>query len=449
MGIPLAAWITAGQRAAFAANLESFLTNFSRHGHEIPVLIGDDGTDDRTESELLRIHQGRPELHLYLSGFRERLAFIESLPSRFDHGVVRDAMCVRESVVQCGSNRNTMLLCAAGRPLVMTDDDIECRPAHWGNPRAEVGMVNEVHRDIDGTLASVIQEDRDLLSEHLAFLANEETRICSVGFYGAAGSTVNRGVLSLEDVSRDLLLKNGYTQYRDAPYTVRISAHDRVSADADFMAAHASYDCITLLPPFYTSGRNDDGLFAFMVRLCDPASKTAYPSFGLFHNPDTTHHYSDRTRVSFFLATAELFMALCAWASRRSGGKTPAGRMEGIGAALGEVAGFSANDMTDLLFGLTLPSLVAYEEHLEALLSRYRREPAEWAHDVDILLDNVREKEREPALMYGPSGCGLSPSRLQDELRRYGLLLQQWPSLWEYARERNADGPCLARELQL
>lgn len=444
--IPLAAWITAGRRASLYANLEGFLENFSSRGQEAEVLVGIDGSGDSAETALSGICRNRPGLRLYLSGLSERRFFIESLPSRFDRAIVREAVCGRGNMAFCGSNRNAVLLCAAGRSLVMMDDDIECRPARPGNTLLKRNPEFGVLPDMGSVQTSVVPEERDILGEHLKYLADGETRICSIGFYGVTGSSVNRSYLLLEGLGREYLV-GAYEDLRDSPFVTRIPGQDKVCVSSDLMAAHASYDCASVLPPFFISGRNDDGLFALMVQFCYPGSKIAYPAFGLFHNPDTIRRYDTGTRTGFSLTVSDIFMSLCARAACGFEAHDPAGRMEGIGGFLRDAAGLSAVEFTDLLWNLTLPSLAAYEEHLEDLLSRHNREPAEWASDVEALLENVREKEREPALLYGPAGCGLSLPDLQGELARYGSLLEQWPDLWDYARERNADGPCLARAL--
>lgn len=442
---PLAAWITAGRRLGLAGRIGGFLDNATRYGHELPILIGNDGSDESIVSEVHSIRQSHPDVALYICGSDERRALITSLSQCVQPLVLASALLPRPDRSSCGPNRNAMLLCAAGQPLIMSDDDVDFRLARLAEPGSEEGTLNFAPPSREAAVAAVSPVELDLVGEHLSCLSEEETRICSVGFYGAAGSSVNRGILSLQGAARHELMNTGYVATRDSPYTVRIPATARISAETDLMAAHGSYNSASMLPPFFSSGRNDDGFFALMVRLCYPASRIAYPAFGVFHNPDSVHTYTDSTRIGFALSTSELFMSLSAWALRQSGGESPEERMIGIGSVLHEVASLHATDCIDLVVDLTSPSLSRYEAHLEGLLEEYNRQPDQWAQDVEALLGNLREKIREPALLFGSGGCGLGLMAFQEELAAYGALLEAWPQVWAHCVRHNAEGkPFLA-----
>lgn len=442
---PLAAWITTGRRPAFAQNLEAFLDRFTRCSTFVPVVIGIDGLAPGLDADLAKIKQKNPGFTWFVSDTATRVAFVDTLPSGFDHSVVMDALVSREGFPFSGANRNSMLLASAGRPLIMTDDDIEPDPASLSSGTDVEGISLIILPAMEDVLSSVQPVAIDIIGTHLEALASPGVRLCTFGFYGITGSTVNRGVLTLEGNARARFMEYGYTGIRDSPFTVRIPQQSAATSGTFLMASHTSYDATGILPPFFTAGRNDDGLFAHMVRLCYPASKTAYSAYGLYHNPQSHRSYSEETRTGFSLTLSELFMLLTAWASRRLASFDPAERMQNIGMLLCKISGLSADMLTDQIREIALPSVINYGQKLENLLDIYGREPTEWARDVDRLLENLRTFEREPSRLYGPDGCGLSVSGVQDELWRYGSLLQCWPALWDLACVRNREAPCTAR----
>lgn len=442
---PLAAWITTGRRPAFAQNLEAFLDRFTRCSTFVPVVIGIDGLAPGLDADLAKIKQKNPGFTWFVSDTATRVAFVDTLPSGFDHSVVMDALVSREGFPFSGANRNSMLLASAGRPLIMTDDDIEPDPASLSSGTDVEGISLIILPAMEDVLSSVQPVAIDIIGTHLEALASPGVRLCTFGFYGITGSTVNRGVLTLEGSDRERFMDHGYAGLRDSPFTVRIPRTSSSTPGTFLMASHTSYDATGILPPFFTAGRNDDGLLAHMVRLCYPASKTAYSAYGLYHNPQNHRSYSEETRTGFSLTLSELFMLLTAWASRRLASFDPAERMQNIGMLLCKISGLSADMLTDQIREIALPSVINYGQKLENLLDIYGREPTEWARDVDRLLENLRTFEREPSRLYGPDGCGLSVSGVQDELWRYGSLLQCWPALWDLACVRNREAPCTAR----
>lgn len=443
--VPVAAWITTGQRPAFARNLEAFLELFTRYHTIVPVLLGIDGYDSGLDNALAQISHRFPDFSWHVSDTASRVAFVDTLPADFDHSVVRDALVRREGFPYSGANRNSVLLACAGRPVIVTDDDITPETAVLSPGINVDGISFMVLPSMAAVLSSIQPVAIDIIGTHLNELRAPDVRLCTFGFYGITGSTVNRGVLTLEGSDRERFMDHGYAGLRDSPFTVRIPRTSSSTPGTFLMASHTSYDATGILPPFFTAGRNDDGLFAHMVRLCYPASKTAYSAYGLYHNPQSHRSYSEETRTGFSLTLSELFMLLTAWASRRLASFDPAERMQNIGTLLCKISGLSADMLTDQIREIALPSVINYRQKLENLLDIYGREPTEWARDVDRLLENLRTFEREPSRLYGPDGCGLSVSGVQDELWRYGSLLQCWPALWDLACVRNREAPCTAR----
>lgn len=444
--LPLAAWVTAGRQKGLARNMKGFLEIFERHRHVLTVLIGADEQGDALAEAVQDAVSASP-FPVYLSGLDERAAFLDSLPSDFDRTVIRDAVFRRGNLPFPGANRNAVLLASAGRVLICTDDDIEARPAKTTVDYGSDAYCTVTLPDQDAVHSAVEPVEIDIAGEHLRCLKDRKTCIGSFGFYGRTGSSTNRGILTVAGEVRNAVMSGGYTALRDSSCTVNIPSSFRRTPETVFMSTHASYNASDILPPFYTAGRNEDGLFAHVVRLCKPGSTTAYLEYGLFHNPECPKQYTEATRTSFSLGLAELFMILSARAAHPLESRDPAERMAQIGFELCDYAELSAGDFTDLLYSLAHPSIQAYENHLLALLDEYGREPAQWAEDVDRLLESVRGFQREPTRLYGKEGCGFTIAGTQDELSRYGALLQQWPALWEYAAEMNGGGPCTARSL--
>lgn len=399
------------------------------------------------------------------------VAQVRELAVNLDVDAIVECLIKPEGERDPSYNRTRILLVGAGSRIIMTDGDIACRPARlpsfadeaagpvYEGPRYSVPTT--VHPDREAALSAVEPIDIDVIGEHLKYLGAstdvlfpgaEKPRgvvfMTSPGTYGDSGFSLARGALTLEGEPRDALHACGYERCKLSRETVRMPERDVVSPSLQFLGMQAGYDAREYAPPFLPVGRNQDGLYALLARVLLPGSLTAYPAFGLYHDPIEPRAYDPATLTSFAPNRADIFMAFAARLCPPSSMTDPCERTIALGSRFRETSGLSASDLVDLAHGGLANAALAHAERLEELLDRYGREPASWARDVDAHLENVYGFLRESATVFGPNGSARSISAVRSDLDRFGRFLSVWPELFERAKEMNREGRGIAQSLE-
>ena len=459
----LFAWPSVGRRETLAGSVESFIANLDGHGDNSPCLFAFDspleGIDKGLSGKLSALACAT-ERKFFCCDRASRERFVALLPENFDRDSVRYALLQDKSGQGVGTNRNAILLSGLGSLIVSTDDDLFCKPvvaSGHGTGIVDVGNLapcdTRYFPDRASLLAVLDTSEIDVAAEYRSLFgqqADDGLSACLVacaGSYGDSGYGNARATLVLEDAMREALHDGGYERMRFSREIVRIPDYDVSGLGTYLMGMQCAFDARALLPPFFPVGRNEDGFFALTLRIMYPASRTLYPAFGFLHDPPESRPFDHATLTGFKPPLNELLMSLSIAVVPPENFQDPRERLLHIGEKMREAASLSAVEFTGIIHETWSKSVIAYAEHLESLLGTYDRIPISWAEDVDVLLENVYAHVREPALLFGASGCNCSVDEVRSHADRYGRLLCQWPDLVEYVRSSGDPLSLLAVDL--
>ena len=470
----LLAWPTTGKRDCLLKSVEGFARNLANHGRRHPLLLALTGELKDLAPEVFsgfrRLGQDYA-LPLLASDKESRRDFIRRLGRDFDPETVGYAFLPHPDGAGAGANFNAVLLAAAGGLAISTDDDVFCESAVPRRGRKPCGPeYTEDGFPLDflyaasreSVVAQVEARDIDVIAEHRRFLGARAADILPValpgdagtvtvtspGTYGDSGFGRARTALALEGRSRQTLLEAGYSEARLSREVLRIAETDLVGPSLHFMAMQAGYDCRETIPPFLPLGRNPDGFFIFLLRLLRPSSLTAFLGFGFLHDPPERRSFNPESMTDFKPHLSELLMSLALRCRPSSRTAKPKERFAELGGELEASAFLGKGDFVHLLHEAWAKGAAAYAGNLERLLQAHGRTPAAWAKDVNDHLDKVLEMLREPSLLFGGRGCGLTAEQVRGHAGKYGRLLKIWPDLFDAAAALNREGRGIAETLE-
>jgi len=457
------AWPSSGQRKTLLESIEGHAKNLHQYGRSVPLLLSIDGKRNDLDTD---ISSGLEKLYAqYPKQFRivdsdSRHAFLESLPQNIDRESASYALLPPLNAGTTrqgpGNNRNMMLLSSAGRLLIASDDDILCTPVtckkELGGPVFTSNLFPLPLRFYpyrSSLLAEVSETSCDIAEQHLQYLGHQASEFIGTehpaaqgkilftcaGYYGDSGLGRARTVLALKDEMRLHMLKYGYEDTRYSREVTRIPERDLIGPSMVFMTGHSGYDVREYLPPFFPIGGNEDGFFAMLVRVCTPGSLTAFPSFGLLHNPPEHRPHTRESLVGFKPGITELLMALTLACMPDSSIADTRNRMIQLGVNYMEISRLTNTNFVELIHHCWTQGAMAYVEELETLLDTYDRQPTLWANDVDELIGNIYTLMREPLELFGSTCCGLQVEELATQVNNYGSLLTVWPDMLDFAKK--------------
>lgn len=459
------AWPSSGRRKIVLESIAGHAENLRDHGRTNPLLLAIDGKqadmDAEINSGLEKLSKQYPQ-QLRIADADSRQAFLKSLPSDIDQDSARNALLppLDSSISSRGPgyNRNMMFLAAAGSQLLASDDDILCAPVSCKKEPGGPTFSSETfplplrfYPDRASLLSELTTYDCDIVAEHQQYLGHNASEfvgddhpaaqgkivLSCAGCYGDSGFGRARTVLVLKDEIRQHMLKSGYEQIRYSREVTRIPDSDLIGPSMVFMAGHSGYDVRDYLPPFFSFVGNEDGFFAMLVRVCNPGSLTAFPSFGLLHNPPESRPYTRESLVGFKPYITELLMALTLACMPDRSIIDTRSRMINLGQNYVHTSLLSNGDFVELIHRCWSQGAMAYVEDLQGLLDTYDRQPTLWATDIDELLENIYTLMREPLALFGPTGCGLKVEQVKSLLENYGKLLTVWPDMLDFAAKKN------------
>jgi hypothetical protein len=453
------AWPTAGQRMTLPESLRGFAENLALYGRNNPLLIAVDSSFGELApalSECIRHIASAYPNPVYYSDKVARTCFAVSLGPEFDPELSAYAFNYTGERRGPGTNRNAILLAAAGGFVVSTDDDVLClpriRPSRPGQKKEPVfssapfPLDYLYYPDRESLLSDLRETAVDVAGAHLRFLGSKTegqpgtVLVTNPGNYGDSGFGRARTVLSLKGFPREHLMTMGYERTKLSREVIRIAETDTVSPSMHFMGMQSGYDSTVALPPFFPLNANEDGFFAMILRICHPESLTAYPDFGFLHDSRENRPFKADSLTGFKPYLSELFMALSVACLPPSHVTDPRERMRLLGNHFTETAALKTGDCVEMLFESWSTGAFAYAEILEDLSETCGHLPESWAQDVEAQLENVYEMLREPTLLFGETGCGLTIEEVKYHLDHYGRLLSVWPDIHDKAVILNAEG---------
>jgi hypothetical protein len=475
------------------SSLERCLTSLVagvRRDPEAPDLVVVDdstGTDDRLATRRL-LQSLRPGYsgRLFYAGPEAKERFARRLAEQagLDAETVAFALVnVEGCPIATGTSRNLLLLHAAGEALLQLDDDTVCRLAPA--PGARPGLVFSAQHDPTEFWFPADDEPppvaafapQDLLAVHEQLLGKgpgdclaalppgvepDFDRV-DAGFFGRAGGHVRvtaAGVAGDSGMSASLyfLLLGGDSRARllrsEAVYRAALTRHQVLRAvtrqtlvpGGVCQALNLGLDHRRLLPPFMPVGRNQDGIFAALVKTCCGGTYFGFLPWLLLHQSPHARAFTadDLVRpVAGPRSDHVLQLLLRALAPRFGGPEARNLRVVGEGLAeLGALPPAAFLEAVRLQVGGQMSGLAA---QLAGLLQQHHGQPAWWAADVQRVLTVLRGRLTQddyvvPDDLAQAFGRDAAMPVFQRLVTRFGRLLQDWPVLVEAARDLKARG---------
>jgi hypothetical protein len=497
LGVP-----TRNRAQSLARCLGSYLENGRRHGRttEYVVIDSSEGQDARrVNRELLRALAGRYGAEIAYAGPQEMARFAGELVRRrgLPGAAVEFGLLNPEGYpITTGGSRNALLLHAVGDCLLQVDDDTVCRltpapgareglvfsslydPTEFWFPAAEgpfppddpaegydflalhEGMLGKSPGDCVARLPAGAGLDLDQTSA--AFfrkLDRQEGRILvtSAGVVGHSGMGSPLYFLTLVGASRARLLGSECVYQRAVTdhQVLRAVTRPTVCDGAFCMGLNLGLDNRLMLPPFLPVQRNQDGVFAALLRGCRTEGFCGFLPWAVCHDPPArrTASEADPWESAAGLRTGQIVQALIQSVPALPAGTEAATCLRALGSTLEEWGSLSPADFEELLRLRLWGQLSRQAVHLADQLRHFRGLPEFWGCDARRVLAHLQETL--------PSKRFVVPSDLSEVVevdqarelfrrlvRRFGQLLRCWPDLVEVARELRTRGIRLAEKLE-
>jgi hypothetical protein len=479
--------------------LESYIDNNRRHQRSVEYLVVDDSSDSgvrRANRQMLPEMKARHGVSLAYAGPEEKASFAAALVQRtglpaedVQFGIVNDDTFP----ITTGTNRNAILLHAVGETLLQVDDDTVCRLAPVPGTRGGLAFTSEYDPTefwfvaegqplpaVVGDESNILEVHEQMLGKGLGNCLGELTSgldvdldragasffrraapsggrvlATAVGVMGDSGMGSPLYFLSLEGPARARFLHSEeiYRHAISRQQVVRGVKRPTISDGALCMALNLGLDQRELLPPFTPVQRNQDGVFAALLRACFSDGYFGFLPSTLLHQSPIPRWLSteDFWRSAAQVSSGQILQALVGSFTPGANSADPRKSLLALGRALEDWGTSAAADFEELvrlvLWNQTSRKIVQLENQLRAA----QGQPAYWAEDVRRLLALWRKTlpEREyavPSDLVGTFGSDAFAC-LQRLVRRFGRLLQVWPDIVAATKDLRARGRRLGVEV--
>ncbi len=468
--IAIAAWVTRDRPDLLARSVESLVAVTRAGGRPVRYAVFDDS--------------GKPKAAPFTADLvdisRKRAFLAELLRTRADLPPALAEFALFDPHgfgMAAGANRNSLLLGTVGDLVMCSDDDIVHRFVASGEPgtlelysfhdpasvrsyrdraemlnanaRADVDIVGWHERLLGRTVsACVAAAGPALLADRAApvlvrrlLKSDPVVLAAAAGIAGDCGLAAPRYLLTLAGDDREAIVSpaQSYAIASSSREMVRVVKRLTITEGRSFMAGCSALDNRDLLPPFFPVGRNEDGVFAAVLRAAVADGMVGHLPLAVLHDPPGARSFPEGALRTWAPRISDTVIMLL---EDRSQNALPQSRAEGLartGAYLKDVAALAAADFSLYLRDRWMHGLSAYIEHLEDLLRIYSESPDHWAADVRAHIDSVIDALTTPG---GLVPIDLRSGRSPDEamelcramVREYGELLVWWPAIVEAAR---------------
>ena len=413
LGIP-----TRDRTSSLQRSLESYIKNNRRHQRSVEYLVVDDSSDSGVRHgnrQLLAELKASYGVAFAYAGREEKASFAEALvqfaglPAEDVHfGVVNDDTFP----ITTGASRNAILLHAVGESLLQVDDDTVCRLAPVPGSQGGLALTSEYDPTEFWFLAegqpvpvavgdepNILEVHEQLLGKGLGNCLEEPARRGGVDLDRAGASFFRRAVptggrvlatavgvmgdsgmgsplyfLSLEGQSRARFLHSEeiYRQSIARQQVVRGVNRPTISDGALCMALNLGLDLSELLPPFTPVQRNQDGVFAALLRACFSDGYFGFLPWTLLHRSPVPPRLSadDFWRSAAQVSSGQILQALVGSFSPGANPADPRKSLLALGRALEDWGTSAAADFEELvrlvLWNQTSRRIVQLENQLRA-----------------------------------------------------------------------------------
>jgi hypothetical protein len=495
LGIPTRNRVEALERC-----LASYVEAGFRHGRTVDYVIGDDSEHAETRRANCRVLEqlrDRYGVAMYYAGPEERSRFADTLCRHA--GLPADVVSFgllpgADHPVATGANRNALLLHAVGDMGLQVDDDTVCSvapapEAHGGlhlssqpdptqfwffaqdEPVLPPGGFRDedflalherlLGKEVGACLASrTASADRDLEAANTGFFRKLQAgtgrvAVTAAGVVGDSGMASAVYLLTLEGASRERLLASERV-YRStlAGHQLMRAAPQATLCDGAFcMALNLGLDNRRLLPPFMPVGRNQDGIFAAILRSCFPGALQGFLPWMVQHQPPQRRRPGSVTlgQSAARVSSGQVIQALVGSFVPGPDWRDARANLRALGKTLKELGRAARADFEEVVRLHLWNQMSGLASRLAAQLNKYGRQPGFWANDVRQILAALEEALPDPhyplPFDLSPAPGDDPPAVLQRLIARFGGLLEIWPDMIEAARELRSRNVRLARRV--
>jgi hypothetical protein len=487
--------ITSDRPASLATCVRSYR---ERYGQEIELIVFDDSADAATRAENRRVaaQAAAGGRILYVCEDEKRQLVTElAAKSGIEAEVVRAAVSDFDGCTyHCGSNRNAMLLDAAGAAVLLVDDDTTARAAYPADAAEGLRLSSRYDpwsinffADVGDALDAARWRDADLLTWHRRFLGMSPATCAfgtpaggeplplsangsmldlneadaglitafsrgrgrvvatSVGMAGDSGMGLPLSFLWLQGLARERLLED-YESYRVTRAVHRGAEMATISNTRVFMGAHVAFDVRATIPPFPPVLRNSDGVFGELLRTCAPESYIAFLPWLIEHRPpDARSADFDQALYSMTHVRANDIICDLARAYDPAPAVTdPAARLSAFGRYLAALGVMPPADFNSFVRYQIMVALGRRIEGLTRAVDQNGGQPEQWAEDcATVMTEGLRVLTEDELVVADIPGATSDERhrRFQRLLLRYGRLLDAWPTLLDAAKQLRVAEP--------
>ena len=439
------------------------------------ITIYDDSRDkyNRTRNQqLIAAHSRRTDRPVSYSNRSTRRAFVEELSamSTIPKPLLRFAFVGQSTDdITTGANRNFVLANMVGRKFLLFDDDIQFRQAGNAIERRRVQFssvwnpaVTQFYETLDDALSVVTINNEEVLEQHALYLGEDVSHLSDLAMDSDNDSCtpelwtafINRrgtvrmtqmGVLGDSGHSSPAWIpfecyrqwtkhgctEEGYQMAKTARCVQRVPPAITVSDSAFCMTFGLGLDHRELLPPFLSAGRNEDGIFAKLLKVVMPDAYTVHLPTALLHqNPDKQHSgpdaiWRDTTNVRLHDILGEIIGPI----RFRNDQTSPSQRLQEVGAFLAGYRNFSDQTLTahmrQLMGDLWSRRIVQYE----AMLRHIGQSVPGLSCDIQKTIQWMLVRAADPLFWIPEESLrGSRPlSHVRDTIATFGDLLSVWP----------------------
>ncbi|GEM_PF-1459768 len=262
-------------------------------------------------------------------------------------------------------------------------------------------------------------------------------KIAMGGIHGGRWFGSPHGIFDVEPELQTLAWEDeeGYRAARENPDSLLLSPNLLLTERHFFVTTLFGFDARDILPPFFPGIRNEDGVWAFLVRCCHPRSPVCHLPLAVEHHRDSRRPFTPADYEDFTVGAGKVMLHLLHFIYDRLPEDEPGEILAGLGRGLSSCPAISKRNWRELITGLLMESERRRREILEARLEAPEA-AGYWTSDLENHIRSLRKAalSAEPYrprefLPLGRKG----ETAFRDYVARCGELLEAWPEIWAWA----------------
>jgi glycosyltransferase involved in cell wall biosynthesis len=369
-----------------------------------------------------------------------------------------------------GTNRNAILLHCIDKKVISTDDDIVSAYLTYKKP---AGLIQKIittrnyQRIQENPFLSFSEKSWNDYKNGLVPLTDDPflefdrilgstpqslgfdyplggmVKIAMSGVYGGRWYMSPMAIVDVNPLNYRMWKdQTDYTEAKQTPHALYLSPAINLTTNPFLFAAHFGYDASAILPPFFPHIRNEDVIWAAMVRDMYPDSPLCRLPFAIHHNHKTDPLPSLST-LRADITASRLIRLIISHTGDNLQSNAPESYLKSLGEGLVSAARLNKTSWRDLIQGLYAGMQSRMIRQAEQKLESLRGKPQFLAADLRYYID-VLKRESGMVRPWAPPEFAQSGARAESLFREYikrcGELFCAWPEIWERAKSLKAAG---------